>query len=89
MECFLWICLFSTFMALYVHRNYGLLRMGEDWDGDRPTFIQLLSSDCSLSQTCEEKTQKHKRFKIMLFITTKHNMHILGVIPFIKLQNDT
>ena len=27
--------------------------------------------------------------KRMLFIRTKHNMQIFGVIPFIKLQNDT
>ena len=33
------------------------------------------------------KTQK--RFKRTLFIMTKHNMRILGAIPFIKLQNDT
>ena len=36
-----------------------------------------------------DKIQTHKRFKMMLFIRTKHNMWILGVIPFIKLQNDT
>ena len=30
----------------------------------------------------------HKRFKITLFIRTKHNMQIFGVIPFIKLQNN-
>ena len=29
----------------------------------------------------------HKRFKITLFIRTKHNMRIFEVIPFIKLQN--
>ena len=29
------------------------------------------------------------RFKITLFIRTKHKMRISGVIPFIKLQNDT
>ena len=34
-------------------------------------------------------TQTHKMFKITLFIKTKHNMRILGIIPFIKLQNDT
>ena len=34
-------------------------------------------------------TLTHKMFKRMLFITTKHNTQILGVIPFIKLQNDT
>ena len=35
------------------------------------------------------KIQIHKRFKRTLFIRTKHNMRIFGVIPFIKLQNDT
>ena len=30
-----------------------------------------------------------RRFKRMLFIRTKHNMHIFRVIPFIQLQNDT
>ena len=33
--------------------------------------------------------QTYKRFKRMLFIRTKHNMPIFGVIPFIKLENDT
>ena len=33
--------------------------------------------------------QTHKRFKIMLFIRTKHNMRIFGITLFIKLQNDT
>ena len=35
------------------------------------------------------KIQTHKWFKITLFIRTKHNMHIFGVIPSIKLQNNT
>ena len=39
---------------------------------------------CSFSQI-----QTHERFKITLCITTKHNMRMFGVIPFIKLQNDT
>ena len=30
-----------------------------------------------------------KRFKRVLFMRSKHNMQILGVIPFIKLQSDT
>ena len=34
-------------------------------------------------------TQTCKRFKRMLFIRIKHNLQILGVIPFIKLQNNT
>ena len=33
--------------------------------------------------TC--RIQTHKRFKITLFIRTKHNMLIFGVSPFIKL----
>ena len=33
--------------------------------------------------------QTYKRFKGMLFIRIKRSMHILGVIPVIKLQNDT
>ena len=35
------------------------------------------------------KIQTHKRFKLMLFIRTKRNMRSFGIIPFIKLQNDT
>ena len=30
-----------------------------------------------------------KRLKRALFIWTQHNMHIFGIVPFIKLQNDT
>ena len=33
--------------------------------------------------------QIHKRFKRTLLIRIKPNMRIFGVIPFIKLQNDT
>ena len=32
--------------------------------------------------------ETHQRFKIMLFVRTKHNMQIFRIIPFIKLQND-
>ena len=35
------------------------------------------------------KIQTRKKFNRMLFIRTKHNMQIFGVIPFIKLQNNT
>ena len=35
------------------------------------------------------KIQTHKRFKGTLFIRTKPNIQILGVIPFMKLQNKT
>ena len=37
----------------------------------------------------QSKTQTHKRFEITLFIRTKHNKRIFGVIPLIELQNDT
>ena len=33
----------------------------------------------------QKKHQTHKRLKRMLFIRTKHNLHMLGVISFIKL----
>ena len=35
------------------------------------------------------KIQTYKRFKRMLFITTRQNQQISRVIPFVKLQNDT
>ena len=35
------------------------------------------------------KVQIRKRLKRTLFIRTKHDMRIFGVIPFIKLQNNT
>ena len=35
------------------------------------------------------KIQTQKRLKRTLFIRTKHNMQIFGVIPFIVLQNDS
>ena len=38
---------------------------------------------------CFYEIQTHKRFKGTLFIWTKHNIGIFGLIPIIKLQNDT
>ena len=35
------------------------------------------------------KIQAHKKFKRTLFIRTKYNTRIFGVIPLIKLSNDT
>ena len=37
----------------------------------------------------EIQTQTHKRFKRTLFIRTRQNQQLLGVIPFVKLQNET
>ena len=36
--------------------------------------------------TIKYKIETHKRFRIMLFIRTKHNMHIFGVIPLVFLS---
>ena len=63
----------------------------------------LRTSLCSLRTCCcvdcthrddtdfnRQASSKHtKGFKRKLFIRTKPNMRIFGVIPFIKLQNDT
>ena len=35
------------------------------------------------------KIQTHKRFKRTVFIRTRQNQQIFGVIPFVKLQKDT
>ena len=37
----------------------------------------------------KEKDANTEMLKKMLFISTKHNMQIFGVIPFIKQQNST
>ena len=34
------------------------------------------------------KIQTHERFKRTLFIRTRQNQQIVGVIPFVELQND-
>ena len=38
------------------------------------------------TQSTSLKTQTHKMFKRTLFIRTKGNVRIFGIIPFIKLQ---
>ena len=49
-----------------------------------------LWSVCPVAQdwTIQTKDRTQKRFKITLFIRTKHNMRIFGVISFFKLQNN-
>ena len=49
----------------------------------------LKKSDARFTASVLKQDQTHERFRRMLFIRTKHNMRIVGVIPFIKLQNDT
>ena len=40
------------------------------------------------TKSLKHSLQTHERFKKMLIIKTKHNLHSFGGIPFIKLQND-
>ena len=52
--------------------------------------LAVLCSWCRIMLAYPEVLiQRHERFRRTLFIGTKHNMQIVGVIPFIKLQNDT
>ena len=54
-----------------------------------PVTIRLRDSCRTADLVWCHWIQTHKRFKITLFIRTKHNMRIFWVIPFIKLQNNT
>ena len=47
-----------------------------------------VSTNSILTNNDKNEILTHKRFQITLFIRTKHNMQIFGVILFIKLQND-
>ena len=46
-------------------------------------------SETRMTASVLNKIQTHKRLKGTVFIRTTHNVQIFGVIPFIKLQNDT
>ena len=48
-----------------------------------PQFIVMYS------RSGGDSIETRKRFKITLFIRTKHDMRIFWVTPFIKLQNGT
>ena len=50
--------------------------------------VKHVSVTCGCVE-CTREIQTHKMFKRTLFIRTKYNMRIVGVIPFIELQNDT
>ena len=50
--------------------------------------VQLKNGREAGCETCEWEPNT-ERFRITLFIRTKHNMRIFGVIPFIHLQNDS
>jgi len=75
--CNYWLTVLSFFMILIFF--LWTLLCWESWCLRRPR----------LTQTAIIFIQTNKRFKRTLFIRIKHNMRILGAIPFIKLQNDT
>ena len=53
------------------------------WRGVHGCFV-------SAGEAGDETRFKHiKVSKEMLFIRTKRNLQIFGVVPFVKLQNDT
>ena len=52
------------------------------------TFLKTKTRNFQ-KQSLDCKIQTLKRFKITLFIQTKHNLQNFGVIPFIKPQNNT
>ena len=59
------------------------------WKMTTEFYVSSLYVPVLCSQTAyNNEIQTHKRFKRMLFIRVKHNMHIFRVIPFMKLQND-
>ena len=71
--------------VLQLHQTNQILSSGSG-----ASFGKHLKTGQGVAQTLlRNKIQTHKRFKRMLFIRTKHNMRILGVIPFTKLQNVT
>ena len=49
----------------------------------------LLEKGSSLENVLCFVSKRMKRFKRTLFMRTKYSMQILGVIPFVKLQNET
>ena len=71
---------------------------GEGWKGERSDMPRLplrvtkknkQKQGIFKSKVLDCKIQTRKRFKITLFIGTKHNLQYFGVIPFIKPQNNT
>ena len=50
---------------------------------------QLARTGVSINALLLNWIQTYKRFERTLFIATKHNTRMIGIIPFIMLQNDT
>ena len=68
--------------------------VSDDWRG----FKTLILANLYLCVYCVfvtdiiiifNKVQRRKSFKRTLFFGQKHNLQMLAVIPFIKLQNET
>ena len=54
------------------------------------TVHVFVSWDSQMTQSnYTQQILTYERFKRVLFIRTRQNQQILGVIPFVKLQNDT
>ena len=65
-----------SFKCLFHKRSYNY-----SWDELQERILNGTDTSC--------KIQTPKRFKGTLFIGTKQNQQIFGVMPFVKLQNDT
>ena len=51
--------------------------------------ISVLTLGNKVKLYCVSVIQAHERFKRTLFIRTRQNQQIFGLVPFIKLQNDS
>ena len=73
---------------LIVCRSESLTQFGRHGRNE-PDQCQKGENSIALKHSrrqCWPKIQTRTRFKITIFIRTKHNIGILGLIPFIKLQ---
>ena len=55
----------------------------------KPSSVQSHRVAALYGSDVVNRIQTHNRFKRTLSIRTTRNTRIVGVIPFIKLQNDT
>ena len=83
-------------MISYANKKAGIWAYSENIYRPRKTdrWINLNRHSGRHTQTGTDRPvldtiQAQMGFKRTLFIRTKHNLYIFGVIPFIKLQNHT
>ena len=55
-------------------------------DSEIKPSCQVKLSQVKSNHVKSNQVKRHKRLKRMLFIRTKHNMQIVGVIPLFKLK---